>query len=80
MITALAALLALSAGFTIGFRTRPFTPPAPGCPCRDDAAFIAHERARFDDLVAQLDITSDLDHGDSPFGWFDSPERKDDAA
>lgn len=33
----LTATLTGSAGFTIGYHVRPFTPPAPGCACRDQA-------------------------------------------
>jgi hypothetical protein len=58
MIAALVATLTLAAGWTIGYRIRPHTPPAPGCPCADEAAiaadtaFIAEQRARFDEIVA----------------------------
>jgi hypothetical protein len=52
----LTSTLALSTGFTIGHRMKPHTPPAPGCPCRDqaalDAAFLAELRARFDEITA----------------------------
>ncbi|MEV0220840.1 hypothetical protein [Streptomyces sp. NPDC050704] len=37
----LTATLSASAGFTLGFRMRPFTPPAPGCPCRGQTALDA---------------------------------------
>jgi hypothetical protein len=38
VITLLAAILALSVGWTIGYRMKPTPPPVPGCPCRDEAA------------------------------------------
>jgi hypothetical protein len=33
----LTATLTGSLGFTLGYRMRPFVPPAPGCPCTDRA-------------------------------------------
>jgi hypothetical protein len=58
VIAALVATFTLAAGWTIGYRMRPLVPPAPGCPCTDEAAiaadtaFIAELRARFDAIVA----------------------------
>lgn len=37
----LTATLTASVGFTLGYRMRPFVPPAPGCPCTDRAALDA---------------------------------------
>ncbi|MFD5631615.1 hypothetical protein [Streptomyces sp. NPDC127072] len=65
----LTAVLALSLGFTCGHRTaRVRHIPVGATREQDNAAFRAHERARWDDLVAQLDTPADLD------------DRKDDAA
>ncbi|MGW5175868.1 hypothetical protein ACWERY_16090 [Streptomyces sp. NPDC004082] len=61
MITILAAVLALAAGWTIGICHKPLLLPPPGCRCEDDAVLLAHERARFEDLMAQLDLPADLD-------------------
>ncbi|MET7437005.1 hypothetical protein ACFYQQ_01070 [Streptomyces sp. NPDC005496] len=74
MITILAAVLALAAGWTIGICHRLFILPPPGCRCEDDAAFMAHQRARFEDLAAQLNEPSHLDARQSPFGWLDNPK------
>jgi hypothetical protein len=62
VIAALVATFTLAAGWTIGYRTRPHTPPAPGCPCADeaaiaaDSAFMTEQRAHFDAIVAGLDM------------------------
>lgn len=64
MITVLAAVLALSAGWCIGHRTaRIVFIPIGGTSAQDDAAFIAEQRAHFDQIVAGLDLP---DHNDPP--------------
>ncbi|MFB6619692.1 hypothetical protein ACFC5H_09140 [Streptomyces rochei] len=56
----LAALLALAAGWCWGHRTARIRYVPVGAAARDDdAAFIANERARFDAIVAGLDIPDD---------------------
>lgn len=61
MITLLAALLALSIGFVLGYRTRPQQRPMWACARCDDEALLASERARFDALIADLGIPDDPD-------------------
>jgi hypothetical protein len=51
----LAVLLAAALGWVFGHRTaRTVHIPVGANQADDDAALLAHERARFDDLVAQL--------------------------
>ncbi|MGW6747605.1 hypothetical protein [Streptomyces sp. NPDC055006] len=55
MITILVAVLALSVGWCIGHRTaRIVFIPIGGTSAQDDAAFIADQRGRFDQIVAGL--------------------------
>ncbi|MFD3574741.1 hypothetical protein [Streptomyces sp. NPDC058644] len=58
MITLLAAVLALSLGWTIGYRMRPQPRRTWACQRCDDEALMTFERARFDELTASLDLTS----------------------
>ena len=56
----LAVLLALAAGWTIGHRTaRIRIIPIGALLADDEAALLEDERARFDALVASLDIPND---------------------
>ena len=56
----LAVLLALAAGWTIGHRTARIRHiPIGALPAQDQAALLEDERARFDALVASLDIPND---------------------
>ncbi|MGW6481286.1 hypothetical protein ACWGDS_25895 [Streptomyces sp. NPDC055059] len=58
--TLLAAALALAAGWCIGHRTvRVIHAPIGGTAAQDDAAFIAEQRTRFEQLVADLDLPTD---------------------
>ncbi|MFK0124916.1 hypothetical protein ACIQSP_16565 [Streptomyces nigra] len=60
----LTALLALSAGWCWGHATaRVRHVPIGATAEEDDEAFIADERARFDQLVAGLDVPDDHDTG-----------------
>lgn len=57
----LAAWLALAAGWALGYTTRRLVQPAPGTAAQDAAALdaearIADERARFDAMIANLDV------------------------
>jgi len=57
----LAVLLALAVGWVIGHRTARVCVVVVGATAaQDDAALLAHERARWEDLVAQLDVPDDL--------------------
>ena len=57
----LAVLLALAAGWVIGHSTaRIRIIPVGAVLADDETALLAHERARFDDLIAQLDVPDDL--------------------
>lgn len=60
----LTAVLALSAGWCIGHRTaRIVFIPIGGTSAQDDDAFIAEQRARFNQIVAGLDTP---DRNDPP--------------
>lgn len=57
----LGALLLLAAGWVLGHRTARVRVVVVGATAaQDDAALLAHERARWEDLVAQLDVPDDL--------------------
>lgn len=57
----LGALLALAVGWVLGHRTaRVVHVPIGATQADDDAQLLAHERARFNDLIAQLDLPDDL--------------------
>ncbi|MBP5883151.1 hypothetical protein QBA57_28705 [Streptomyces scabiei] len=57
----LAVLLALAVGWVIGHSTaRVKVIPIGAILADDEAALLAHERARWEDLVAQLDVPDDL--------------------
>ncbi|KFG08123.1 hypothetical protein [Streptomyces scabiei] len=57
----LGALLLLAVGWCWGHLSARVRVVVVGATAtQDDAALLAHERARFDDLVAQLDVPDDL--------------------
>jgi hypothetical protein len=57
----LAVLLALAVGWVAGHRTARVRVVVVGATqADDDAALLAHERARWEDLLAQLDVPDDL--------------------
>lgn len=57
----LAVLLALAVGWVAGHRTARVRVVVVGATAvQDDAVLLAHERARWEDLVAQLDVPDDL--------------------
>ncbi|MFE9645286.1 hypothetical protein ACFYO0_14455 [Streptomyces sp. NPDC006365] len=58
MTTVLAAVLALSVGFVVGLLVRPQPRRVWACARCDDEALMTSERARFDDLIASLDLTN----------------------
>lgn len=68
MTYVLTALLALAVGWTAGHRTARVRVVVIGATAAQDetalsaadAAHLAHERARFNDLMAQLDLPEDL--------------------
>ncbi|WP_060886220.1 hypothetical protein [Streptomyces caniscabiei] len=61
MTTALLLLLVAAISWTAGHRTaRVVHIPIGATATQDDAALLAHERARFNDLMAQLDLPDDL--------------------
>ena len=52
-------VLALAAGFTIGFATRPTANPVKPTPCpRCDDAAIRAEAVRFNAVIASLDLNT----------------------
>lgn len=56
----LTATLNISIGWCWGHATARIRHiPIGGTAAQDDAAFLAHEQARFNDLVAQLDFPGD---------------------
>lgn len=58
----LTALLALATGWCWGHLTaRVHLILVAGTPAQDEAAFLADERARFDELVADLDLNDPKD-------------------
>ncbi|MFD7774298.1 hypothetical protein [Streptomyces sp. NPDC059753] len=62
MITIITAVLGLSAGWCIGHRSaRIVFIPISGSSAQDDAAFIAEQRARFDQIVAGFDLPDQND-------------------
>lgn len=58
MTTLLAAVLALSVGWAVGYRMHPQPRRTWACQRCDDEALMAFERARFDELTATLDLPS----------------------
>lgn len=84
----LGLLLGTSAGWCIGYLGNPrIRVVVVGTPAADTAviddeeeAFKAKIRAQFDDLTANLDVPSDLDDGESPFGWRDPDDPRSNAA
>ena len=57
----LGAVLLLAVGWVLGHRTARVEVRVIGATqADDDAQLLAHERARFDDLMAQLDLPEDL--------------------
>lgn len=57
----LIALLALAVGWCWGHSTaRIRHVPIGATEAQDDAALMAHDRARFDDLMAQVELPDDL--------------------
>lgn len=59
MINILTALLALSAGFTIGYRTRPHPRPVWACARCDAVALTAEETARLKAIERHFDDPDD---------------------
>lgn len=57
----LTATLTAPVTFALGFRMKPFVPPAPGCPCQDRAAIDAAERESFERLLADYDLPTGHD-------------------
>ncbi|MFF4504225.1 hypothetical protein [Streptomyces sp. NPDC001401] len=59
------SLLCLSTGYTIVYRMSPRDrATVSGTPAQDEAAFLAAERDRFDELVADLDLQTPRPHQD----------------
>ncbi|MFE6408185.1 hypothetical protein ACFVOR_14765 [Streptomyces sp. NPDC057837] len=77
-LAGLALILGLSIGWCWGHSTaRVRHVPVGATQAQDDAALWAHDRARAEDLLAQLDPPNvDSDDGESPFGWREMPKPK----
>jgi hypothetical protein len=74
-VAVLAFTFGIAVGWCLGHSTaRVRHVPVGATQAEDDAVAWAHERARAEDLLAQLDHPDIDSDGESPFGWRDLPK------